>query len=48
MRLLLLPIAVFCTGATLLGAGVLLAIEVASAIGAVVIGSTFVGLIVRS
>lgn len=42
------PIAAFLTGAALLSAGVVGAVEVASAIGCVVIGGTFIGLIARS
>lgn len=48
MKLLAIPIAIFCTGAALLGAGVVAAIEIASALGTVMIGGTFVGLLVRS
>jgi len=48
LRILPVPIASFLAGAALLGAGIVAAVEIASAVGAVVIGGTFVGLLVRS
>lgn len=48
MRLLVLPIAVFSAGSALLAAGVLLGVEPASAVGTLLVGGSFLGLIVRS
>lgn len=42
------PIAAFLGGAAILTAGVVSAVEVASAIGCVLIGVTIVGLVVRT
>lgn len=46
--MLRLPVISFLAGATLLGAGVLAAAELASACGTVLVGGSFLGVLLRS
>ena len=48
MAVKLVPVAAFLAGAGFLAGGVVAAIEIASAVGALLVGGSFLGLMLRS